>query len=153
MRNFIFKKAENLITKFSAFQIKESSGKFDTNLITNYNIGDYVILKDNVNSRPALWHNQYGIIKNIGYLKTDNLRKKLYLIHMSILTEDIIDFIDHTDSLDNIQNDIIAVSTYKKEKYDLWVSPDYIIKYDTKEEFDESVDRIEMEKDTKKYNI
>lgn len=119
----------------------------------NYNIGDYVIFHDTFNierkEKPAIWNNHYGIIIDI----VDNLYNKKslnksYVVRLISkldleMKKDIKASMDSIKSITNIDYDEDVV----------YISPDYLVKYDTMEEFNKAVEKIEIEKDTNKYNL
>ena len=115
----------------------------------NFNVGDYVFLYDedafeldNGEIVPP-WQDSYGqIIKNS--FNKDNV----YLVKLfSEITEEIAEIIVDQKSYQ-------MRHFYKYPGKDtICVNNGYLIKYNSKEEFDKAVEKIEMEKNTGKYNL
>ena len=111
-------------------------------------IGDYVILDDG----KEIIHEIYGKVVNIG--KT---HKDTFLVLFFDLTPEQRKFIDNHNEW-NGDDDIVPLYKLKfinpdeNEAY-YWVHMDYLIKYETKEEFDKAVENIKMKKTAKKYNL
>lgn len=130
------------VSNFYDFQIIQE------NTSDNLNIGDYVILIDG----PQLWQNLYGTIKDKGrfnYSKSDDLELCLISI-LSELSSEQKKFIIGQNINDR---DVISLLHKKIEKYDTWVHEMYLVKYNTKKEFDEAVQEIESKKSANKYNL
>lgn len=140
-----------MICNFNNFQLL----KEDRN--TQFNIGDYVIIKydlsgvySNISTYP-IWHNVYGIIVDSGYF--DYIKSKednIYLVRVlcDLTDEQKIHFRNQSDN-----KNIIVRHNTNKEEYDNWFHFSYILKFDTKDEFDKEVEKIELEKAANKYNL
>jgi hypothetical protein len=121
---------------------------------TEINIGDYVVIEDTY-AGTACWHNTYGIVVDTGYFDYTNINRKapkkdLYLIHhLCELTPEQKKNIEEA----NTSSIISTTNSYQKEKYDSWVCDDYVIKFNTKREFDNAVEKIEYQKNIKRYNL
>jgi len=122
---------------------------------TIYNIGDYVILQDTYNKidKLSLWNNHYGVIIDICVTLDRKIKNLLYLVHIiSNIEPKMKEFINISiDVIKNSDKDIIKPDIDYEDC--IFVASDYLIKYDTKEEFDEAVKRIEIEKTSNKYNL
>ena len=116
--------------------------KFEIKTTPKFEIGDYVILKDTYNigmkDPLSIWHDYYGQIIDV------DVTNSHFLVHM-------LSFID--DEMKDNDGDDEEVFGKKRTESDIWVCGDYLIKFDTKKEFDEAVNQIELEKDAKKYNL
>lgn len=116
-------------------------------------VGDYIKTVDLYNiehDKPiAMWNNQYGIIKNIGYRAKSH---SLYLIHYTYnLRDELKEFILRKSNIETLDFNKLETD-YKKEKYDQWFCDDYLIKV-SKEEFDNGIQKIEAETSANKYNL
>jgi len=119
---------------------------------TDINIGDYVVIEDtwtgrNDKNTKACWHNTYGIVVDIGHFdKKEN--NKLFLIHhLCELTP------EQKRNIKEASISSIISNSFKKEQYDSWVCEDYVRKFNTKEEFNQAVEKIEYSKNIKRYNL
>ena len=125
---------------------------------TDINIGDYVVIEDtwtgrNDKNTKACWHNTYGIVVDTGYFDYYNKKepkKDLFLIHhLCELTPEQKKNIEEA----NTSSIISTTNSYTKEQYDSWVCEDYVRKFNTKEEFNQAVEKIEYSKNIKRYNL
>lgn len=141
-----------MICNFNNFQLLKE------NRNTQFNIGDYVIVKHNLsgiyskNKTIPLWDNIYGVITDIGRFNFEASNvNNLSLVKMlcELTTEQEI-FLNG-----NHINDEDIVSTYHngKKANDSWFNNEYLLKFDTKDEFDKEVEKIELEKAANKYNL
>jgi len=125
--------------------------KYEALYETNLKIGDYVKTNDSyhvdLNETTSIWHNQYGIIKNIGYrIKTH----ELYLVHYDYdINDEMKDFIDRSTKDYNFYE---LETNYEQKKYDEWFCDEYLIKI-SKEEFDEAIAQIKIKLSADKYNL
>jgi hypothetical protein len=117
-------------------------------------IGNFAILKDtlrHINSNnKAIWHNIYGKIVNIG--KEDIYRStEVYLFRpLCELDDNLKIFIKKSEETSGY---IYPTFEYTQEEYDMWVLGEYTELYDNKKEFDNAVDKIEIEKNINNYNL
>ena len=124
--------------------------------ITDVEVGDYVVIQDtysvDYNEKKAIWHNLYGIVIDIGYDSGDkNKTTKLCLVKiLTKLNPEVKDFLLRQD--DNTRN-IKPIHEVKKRKIDLWCWCGNLVKYKTKEEYDQAVEKIKMEASINKYNL
>ena len=118
----------------------------------NIKIGDYVTTNDiyNIknNNKPNVWHNQYGIITDIGIRKNSD---NVYLVKfLHDLSDDFKEFIE---KYKYSYEDIISKNNHKVEPNENWFCEDYLIIYNNKKDFDDAVEKIEVSKNVKKYNL
>lgn len=122
-------------------------------LNTIFKVGDYIKTIDVYNiehDKPtAMWHNQYGIIKNIGYRVKAHT---LYLVHYEYnLSDEFKDFLLRKSNIENLEFTNLETN-YIKNEYDEWFCADYIIKI-SKEEYNNGVQKKEAETSANKYNL
>lgn len=124
-----------MITNFKIFEENTSESKI-------FN-GDYVTI--NKQKITEIWHNIYGKIVNIE--KNNN---NLFLLQpLCILTseeqEEILSYnkFNYDRLYDNIPFD----------EYDFWIMGDFLIKYDTKDDYDNVTRHIDIIKKINKYNL
>jgi hypothetical protein len=153
-----------LSTKFSDFQRLNEEVIFATDI----KVGDYVILKDTYyEDTSSSWHNNYGVIVNLGYeVKPHIYSNDKYIIFVKF--RPLCELSNETISTIKTGNENNAIKgLYDKNsekflnlpvndkygsKYDHWVYNEYATAY-PKEEWDKVVERIELEKAAKIYNI
>ena len=107
--------------------------KFE-NFKNEFNIGDKVKLKESShsldsNDKNSFWYNQYGTILDYENVDIENYGKiPMYLIHLeSELNAEMIEFIKNSITIN--KNGIITPDHNKEEeKYNFWVSPNYLVK-------------------------
>jgi len=118
----------------------------------NIKIGDYVITNDiyNIrnNNKPNVWHQQYGIIIDIGKRKGSD---DVYLVKFFHDLSDI--FKEFIEQYKDSYSDIISKTNHKVESNENWFCEDYLIIYNNKQDFDDVVEEIEVSKSVKKYNL
>lgn len=119
-----------------------------------FNIGDYIRTYDAYTIENGLqtppWHDQLGIVKNIGYRTNSH---DLYLIqYTNELDNELKNFISINQSSTSNYNFYQLESDNKQEKYDEWFCSDYIIKI-TKEEHDKAMEEMEIKKSANNYNL
>ena len=105
--------------------------KFENNI---YDIGDHVRLKEsshslNSDDKSSFWYGQYGIILDSENIEIPNYGKILmYLIHLeSELNSELKDFAINSMVIEK-NNKHIPNRNNIEEKYDFWISPNYLDK-------------------------
>jgi hypothetical protein len=115
-----------------------------------FNVGDYVFLyapygfKTETGELIPPWQNSYGQIIKKSF-NNDACLVKLF----SEITDKISDIIN-TDEQRKYQ---MINFDMKPEKENMVVNCVYLIKYNSKEEFDNAVEKMEIEKNIDKYNL
>ncbi len=140
-------------------------------------VGDYVILKDDSSLKKEFWYNFYGKIIDIGtfiYKEKNELYLIEFLNEMSKEDQDRsrINFLNSIQSIESSgysnKNSVFFSSGGRKSQYTplplnqtpriatkkcMWFIKNNIKFFNTKDEWQIEVDKIELEKEAKKYNI
>lgn len=120
-------------------------------LDNEFNIGDYVFLFSQNGFKTVTgefvppWQNSYGQIIKKSF-KDDNI----YLVKLNSEIND-----DISEIINDVHQRRSQLSNFyiKPEKDTITINAKYLIKYDSKEEFDKAVEKIEIDKNTEKYNL
>jgi len=122
-----------MITQFKIFENKD----------TAFFVGDYVSLTSGFGN-SIIWNKWYGKIINLEFNTSinDYLYRVKFFNNLSELDEKFLR-----------RNSHMAGVNSKNSTNSMAINKSYLIKYDTKEEFDKAVEEIEMEKTAKKFGL
>lgn len=127
-----------------------------------FKIGDYVVLEDHEiygNLKPVggknFWHNYYGVIVDKGNYTLTNKPIDIFLIKIlnKLSNEEIEKLRNIFKSREYIENTTSEISKEYAPKGYLWINPINLKSFNSKDQWQEYVDEIEMKKTANIYNL